>query len=239
MNKIREVILDTETTGLDPVTVTNPDGHKIIEIAGIELIDHIPTGEEFHVYIDPKREVPEASVKIHGITKEFLSGKPQFKEIEDELYSFLQDSTLIIHNAEFDIKFLEAETSLEKQDKLQILKQNTIDTLKLARKKRPDLRSHSLDSLGEKLEIDMTGRENYHGALIDCHILAGIYYELIYGQKQKKMFDDQSFTETLPKTEQNQAILRQKNLNTRITEEELNRHKNFISSINAEKNWNY
>ena len=153
MNKIREVVLDTETTGLDPVTVTNPDGHKIIEIAAIELIDHIPTGEEFHVYIDPKREVPEASVKIHGITREFLFGKPQFEEIEDELYKFLQDSTLVIHNAEFDIKFLEAETSSKKQDKLQILKQNTIDTLKLARKKRPDLRSHSLDNLGEKLEI--------------------------------------------------------------------------------------
>ena len=234
----REVVFDTETTGLEPKTADNPNGHKIIEVAGLELIDHVPTGNTFHAYINPKRDIPEESRKIHGLTNEFLKDKPMFSSIEEDLFLFLGESPLIIHNADFDLKFLEAEIAPKNRDKFDSLKGNTIDTLKLSRRKRPDLKSHSLDNLGIKLDIDMTGREKYHGALIDCNILALVYFELINGQKQKLMFDDKSYTGS---SELKKTIInsRDRPLDTRITREEIEEHKNFIRSICGEKKWSY
>ena len=234
----REVVFDTETTGLEPKTKENPEGHKIIEIAGLELIDHIPTGRTYHVYINPERDIPEESQKIHGLTNQFLKDKPVFRSIEEELFSFLDESPLIIHNAEFDLKFLEAEIKPENRNKLATLKTTTIDTLKLSRRTRPELKSHSLDNLGAKLEIDMSGREKYHGALVDCNILALVYFELINGQKQKRMFDESGRGEAvnLQKTE---VKARCKPLPSRLTKDEEDAHKKFILSISGQKNWDY
>ena len=118
----REIVLDTETTGLEPKTKDKPNGHKIIEIAGLELINHIQTGKSFHKYINPERDVSEESRKIHGLTNQFLRDKPLFSAIEDELFDFIDESPLIIHNAEFDLKFLEAEIKPKNKNKLSNLK---------------------------------------------------------------------------------------------------------------------
>ena len=234
----REIVLDTETTGLEPKTVDKQDGHKLIEIAGLELIDHIPTGKTYHTYINPERDVPEEARKIHGLTYEFLQDKPLFSAIEEDLFDFIGASPLIIHKAEFDLKFLEAEINPKNKNKFADLKRTAIDTLKLSRRKRPDLKSHSLDNLGAKLEIDMTGREEYHGALIDCNILALVYFELISGQKQKLMFADDihSYSEDIKKKD---IKSRDRILRTRLTQKEIDEHKKFIKSIHAEKNWKY
>ena len=171
---MRRIALDTETTGLNPL-----NGHRIVEIGCVELDDNIPTGEEWHIYLNPERDVPEAAEAVHGLSSKFLSDKPLFKEISDELLSFLGDAELVIHNAKFDIGFLNNELKLVNKPIINI--ENTIDTVILARKTIPGAAA-SLDALCKRFNIDLSRREK-HGALLDAQLLAEVYLELTGGRQ--------------------------------------------------------
>ena len=169
----REIVLDTETTGLSPVT-----GDRIVEIGCVELVNHIPTGKHFHRYLNPEREMPEDAYRVHGLSDEFLRDKPLFAEIAEEFLGFVGDATLIIHNAPFDMGFLNAE--LERV-RFASLSNEVIDTVMLARQVHPGARV-SLDALCKHYGID-NSRRTLHGALLDSEILAEVYLELIGGRQ--------------------------------------------------------
>jgi DNA polymerase-3 subunit epsilon len=169
----REIVLDTETTGLNPLS-----GDRIVEIGCIELVNHIPTGRHFHRYINPERPMPEDAFKVHGLSDAFLSDKPKYAEIVADFVDFIGDGTLIIHNAAFDIGFLNAEhTRLARP----VLDNEVIDTVMLARQVHPGARV-SLDALCKHYGID-NSRRTLHGALLDSEILADVYLELIGGRQ--------------------------------------------------------
>jgi DNA polymerase III subunit epsilon len=171
---MREIILDTETTGLDPAT-----GHRIVEIACLELMNHIPTGRSYHSYVNPERDVPVDAVAVHGLTAEFLGDKPRFAEIAEELVTFIDGAPLIIHNAEFDVRFINAE--FQRLAKPPLDGGLVVDTLLLARQKFPGAPA-SLDALCRRFGIDNSTR-NTHGALLDSGLLADVYLELIGGRQ--------------------------------------------------------
>jgi DNA polymerase-3 subunit epsilon len=171
---MREIALDTETTGLDPA-----DGHRIVEIGAVELINHIPSGNTYHVHINPERDMPPEAQAVHGLTTAFLRTKPVFASIWPDFVDFLGDATLIIHNAAFDMKFLNSELSSVSAGILS--GDRVIDTLTLARQKHP-LGPNSLDALCKRYGIDNSKREK-HGALIDAELLAEVYLELIGGRQ--------------------------------------------------------
>lgn len=171
---MREIILDTETTGLDPFS-----GDRLIEIGCLEIVNCMPTGSFFHTYINPQREVPEQAIKVHGLTYSFLKDFPEFAHVHEKFLAFLGDSPLVIHNAEFDLKFLNFE--LEKAF-LPALSNPVIDTLKLARKLFPGSPA-SLDALCRRFKVDARHR-TLHGALVDCELLAAVYLELRGGRQR-------------------------------------------------------
>jgi DNA polymerase III subunit epsilon len=170
---IRELVIDTETTGLDPL-----DGHRLVEIAAIELLNHLPTGKSFHRYMNPERDVPEAAQAVHGLTEEFLAPHPVFAAIAHEFLEFVGSDALVIHNAEFDLAFINAEL---KRMGLAPLASAVIDTLLLARRRFPG-QPANLDALCRRFAIDLSAREK-HGALIDGELLAAVYLELIGGRQ--------------------------------------------------------
>ncbi len=171
---MREIVLDTETTGLDPYS-----GHRLLEIGCVELINHMPTGKTYHQYINPEREVPEEAFKVHGLDNAFLDDKPKFAEVADAFLEFIGNDQLVIHNAEFDMKFLNAELGWLDRDKLPM--SQATDTLKIAREKFPGERVN-LDALCRKFGIDNSNRTK-HGALLDSELLAEVYLELIGGRE--------------------------------------------------------
>ena len=171
---MREIVLDTETTGLDPAA-----GHRIVEVAGLELFNHVATGRTFQRYINPEREMPEEAFRIHGLGDEFLSDKPKFSAVAEDLLAFLEDSTLVIHNADFDMRFLNAE--LERLDRPKLAPVSVVDTVHLARKRFPGAQAN-LDALCRRFEIDNSAR-TFHGALLDCELLAEVYLELRGGRQ--------------------------------------------------------
>lgn len=170
---IREIVLDTETTGL-----SHADGDRLVEIGCVELINHIPSGKTYHVYINPERDMPEEAFRVHGLSEEFLSDKPVFKTLAEEFRSFVDGARLIIHNASFDMGFLNAELGWAG---LPTLDNDVIDTVMLARRKHPGARV-SLDALCKHYGID-NSRRTLHGALLDSEILAEVYLELIGGKQ--------------------------------------------------------
>ena len=170
---IREIVLDTETTGLSP-----QGGDRLVEIGCVELINHIPTGKTFHVYINPERSMPEEAFRVHGLSEEFLSDKPLFKAVAEDFRAFIADATLVIHNAPFDMGFLNAEMEWAG---LPRLTNEVIDTVMVARQKHPGARV-SLDALCKHYGID-NSRRTLHGALLDSEILAEVYLELIGGKQ--------------------------------------------------------
>ena len=172
---MREIVLDTETTGLSP-----KKGDRIVEIGCVELIDHLPTGETFHEYINPERDMPERAYAVHGLSIEFLSDKPIFSDISKILDDFIDTSPLIIHNAEFDVSFLNSERVRLELEPLPM--DCAIDTLRLARKLFPGSQV-SLDALCRRFQIDNSDRA-LHGALMDAKLLAEVYLELIGGRQQ-------------------------------------------------------
>ena len=173
---IREIVLDTETTGLDP-----KHGHRLVEIGAIELINHIPSARDpFHIYINPERSMPEDAYAVHGISEEFLKDKPVFPEVAQDFLDFIDDSPLVIHNAAFDMKFINYELSVAGRDEIPMSR--AIDTVAMARKKFPGSPAN-LDALCKRFNVDNTGR-TLHGALIDADLLAGVYIELLGGRQQ-------------------------------------------------------
>jgi DNA polymerase-3 subunit epsilon len=170
---MREIVLDTETTGLDP-----REGHRIVEIACIELVHHVPTGRRFHRYINPQRDMPEDALAVHGLTAEFLAEQPLFPGILDELLAFIGSDPLVIHNAEFDLAFLNAELARVGREPIT---SRFIDTLGLARQRFPGSPA-SLDALCRRFAIDLSDRVE-HGAQIDCGLLAAVYLELLGGRQ--------------------------------------------------------
>jgi DNA polymerase-3 subunit epsilon len=170
----REIILDTETTGFDPA-----EGHRLVEIGCLELINHLPTGKVFQTYLNPLRDVPPDAARIHGLTTEFLKNHPLFTEKVGEFIDFIAEDTLVIHNAEFDMKFLNAE--LKAAGFKQLSMSRVIDTLPMARQKFPG-QPANLDALCRRFKIDNSGRK-FHGALLDSELLAEVYLELIGGRQ--------------------------------------------------------
>jgi DNA polymerase III subunit epsilon len=171
---MREIVLDTETTGLDPNA-----GHRIVEIACLELINHLPTGRHFQRYVNPGREVPEDALAVHGLSAAFLADKPSFAEIVPELLAFIDGAPLVIHNAEFDLGFLSAELALLGLAAVEA--SLAVDTLQLARRKFPGSPA-GLDALCRRFNIDSSAR-GLHGALLDAELLAEVYLELIGGRQ--------------------------------------------------------
>lgn len=171
---MREIVLDTETTGLDPAS-----GHRIVEVAGLELLHHLPTGRTFREYINPERDMPEEAERIHGLSAEFLKDKPLFAKIAPDFLDFIGDAKLVIHNAAFDMKFLNAELRQAGHDI--IAAERAIDTVALARQRFPGAQV-SLDALCRRFEIDNSAR-TFHGALLDCELLAEVYLELRGGRQ--------------------------------------------------------
>ncbi len=170
---MREMILDTETTGLDPAE------HRLVEIACIELVNHLPTGRSFQRYLNPERDMHEDAQRVHGLTAEFLADKPKFAEIVDEFLDFVGDAGLVIHNADFDMGFINAELARAKRPAID--RARATDTVTLARRKFPG-QPASLDALCQRFAIDNTHR-TLHGALLDAELLAEVYLELIGGRQ--------------------------------------------------------
>lgn len=172
---MREVVLDTETTGFDPVG----NGDRLVEIGGLELWNHIPTGKNLQLYLNPERDMPEAAFQIHGLSGEFLGDKPKFVEVVDKFLDFVGDAQLVIHNAEFDMKFINFE--LERAGKISIPLVRATDTVRMARVKFPGAPA-SLDALCKRFNIDNSAR-SLHGALLDAQLLAEVYIELLGGRQ--------------------------------------------------------
>ena len=178
---MREIVLDTETTGLDV-----SQGHKIIEIGALEIMNLVPSGKTLHLYINPERDIDPDAIKIHGITNEFVSDKPLFKNVAQEFLDFIGDDNLVIHNASFDMGFLNFE--LNHAGFRSISNENVIDTLKIARQKFPGAQA-SLDALCRRFQIDNSHRD-LHGALIDADLLASVYVELKGGLQPTLLLDN-------------------------------------------------
>lgn len=170
---MREIVLDTETTGFKP-----EEGHRLVEIGCLELVNHVQTGNRFHVYINPERPVPPEAAAVHGLTDEFLADKPVFETVAAEFVAFIGDSPLVIHNAAFDMKFLRWELKLLGYPDL---KNEAIDTLLMARQKFPGAPA-TLDALCKRFGVDNSGR-TFHGALLDAQLLAEVYLELLGGRQ--------------------------------------------------------
>lgn len=225
----REIVLDTETTGLSPAT-----GDRLVEIGCVELINHIPTGRTFHVYLNPERDMPEEAYRVHGLTNEFLADKPLFASVVDDLIAFLDDAVLVIHNAAFDIGFLNAE--LEKAGR-PALTNTVVDTVTLAREINPGARA-SLDALCKLYGID-NSRRTLHGALLDSEILADVYLELIGGRQvalalvaETGMSASEAFAARAP------ARQRPVPLEPRVTPAEIAAHAALIDTIGSDALWN-
>jgi DNA polymerase-3 subunit epsilon len=171
---MREIVLDTETTGLDPFS-----GHRVVEIGCVELINHVRTGNYFHTYLNPERDMPREAENVHGLSEAFLKDKPRFAEVAGSFLEFIADSTLVIHNAAFDMKFLNAELSVAKRHTIPM--ERAIDTVLMARQKFPG-QPASLDALCKRFSIDLTARTK-HGALLDAELLADVYLELLGGRQ--------------------------------------------------------
>jgi DNA polymerase-3 subunit epsilon len=224
---MREIILDTETTGLDPAS-----GHRIVEIGCVELLNAIPTGAVFHVYINPERDMPEEAFRVHGLSAEFLADKPVFAKIADEFLTFMGDAKIIAHNAEFDVRFLNAELAL--LGKEAIAAGRVVDTLALARRKFPGS-ANSLDALCARYGID-TSRRTKHGALLDAEILAEVYAELTGGRQANLVFGENASSSGLSGA----SLLSQRPhpLPPRLGNGDLSRHRAFVATLGEPPVWN-
>ena len=215
---MREIILDTETTGLDPKM-----GHRLVEIGAVELINHTPTGVNYQTYINPERDVDLVAQEIHGLTNEFLKQHPTFGDVSAEFMDFVSDSTLVIHNAPFDLAFINME--LDRLGEPSISSDRVIDTLVLARKKFPGAQAN-LDALCRRFAIENRHRE-LHGALVDAALLADVYIELI-GGKEPTLGLSAKKTNTVA---EDTTRVYQKPRSFPVTEEELELHRAFVKTL--------
>jgi len=225
---VREIVLDTETTGLDPSS-----GHRLVEIGCIELVNRFPTGRTFHRYVNPERDIPAEAFAVHGISAEFLKDKPGFAAIADELLAFLGDAALVIHNAQFDLGFINAE--LERAARPLLPRERLVDTLLLARRKYP-AGPNRLDDLCARYAID-NSRRTKHGALLDAELLAEVYVELIGARQATLVLVDTN-------TGNGQAIAgvatlraRATALPIRVTAADREAHRSFVATLGAAPIW--
>lgn len=224
---MREIVLDTETTGLDPL-----DGHRLVEIGCIELINRIPSGQTFHQYFNPQRGMPAEAFAVHGLREEFLKDKMFFAEVADDLIAFLGDAPLVIHNAAFDLGFLNAE--LDRAGRPPIGRERMVDTLLLARRKHPG-GSNRLDDLCVRYAID-NSRRTKHGALLDAELLAEVYVELI-GARQAQLVLSQA---ALPSQVRGEPIIVRQRLVplvATVTADERAAHRAFITTLGENAVW--
>jgi DNA polymerase-3 subunit epsilon len=224
---MREIVLDTETTGFEPET-----GDRIVEIGAIELLNHLPTGVTFHQYINPERAMPQSAFEVHGLGDEFLADKPVFKVIGQTFLDFVGDATLVIHNASFDMKFLAHE--LRWAGLAPIPMERSIDTVAIARKKFPGS-PVSLDALCRRFGIDNSAREK-HGALLDSELLAEVYLELIGGRQPGLVLattEEAKVADTGPWMPPARPLP----LPPRLTEAEAAEHAQFVARLGAEALW--
>lgn len=218
---MREIVLDTETTGLDPYT-----GHRVVEIGCVELVNRIPSGATYHVYLNPERDMPPEAEAVHGLTAQFLSDKQRFAEIADDLVAFLGDAALVIHNAGFDLAFLNAE--LDRVKRPLIGRDRAIDTLTLARRRHPG-GPNKLDDLCSRYGID-NSRRTKHGALLDAELLAEVYAELI-GGRQARLGLVKETTAAAAAIAAAGVRVRPEALASLLTETERNAHRRFIATL--------
>jgi DNA polymerase III subunit epsilon len=228
---MREIVLDTETTGLDP-----NDGHRVIDIGCVELMDHFPTGRTFQAYLNPERDVPLDVQKVHGITTEFLADKPFFAAVVDEFLEFIGDAPLVIHNASFDLKFLNSE--LHRLQRPPIPLARAIDTIDIAKSKIPGAR-YSLDELCRRFSIDLTSR-SLHGALLDSQLTAQVYLELVGGRQKNLLLSPSDEEAAIVIAEVRVARMRPEPLAPRFTEVEIEVHTAFVEKeLGADAVWNW
>ena len=225
---MREIVFDTETTGLDPLT-----GDRLVEIGCIEMINRFPTGNTFHRYLNPERDMPEPAFKVHGLSIDFLKDKPLFAHVVDELVEFLGDAPLVAHNAMFDLTFLNAE--LERAGKAAISRERLVDTLMLARRKYPG-GSNRLDDLCLRYRID-NSRRTKHGALLDAELLAEVYIELIGARQAMLGLAHAVSGAATMRGPQSAILVRPEPLPPRLSEDERAAHRAFIATLGASPLW--
>lgn len=226
---MREIVLDTETTGISPA-----EGHRVCEIGCVELDNHMPTGRTFHVYVNPERDMPEGAFRVHGLSEEFLRDKPRFAEIVDDFLEFVTDTPLVIHNASFDMGFLNAE--LKRTGKKNLPPSQAIDTLTMARRKFPGAQN-SLDALCRRFAVDNSNRVK-HGALLDSELLAEVYLELIGGREPGLgLAADAGGSGATSRSGRTRRTARDKPLSPLLTEEEREAHAAFIATLGDDTLW--
>ncbi len=225
---MREIVLDTETTGLDPF-----DGHRVVEIGCIELLNRIPTGRVWHCHLNPEREVPFQAFEVHGLSTEFLRDKPRFGELADDMLTFIEGAMLVMHNAAFDFGFLNAE--LDRLARPLLRWDRVVDTLALARRRHPGAPC-SLDALCKRYGVDLSERET-HGALLDCRLLTAVYVELVGGHQARLEFAATGAEAALLGANQDAIKPRQRPLAPRLTAAEIEAHRAFVATLGAEALW--
>jgi len=225
---MREIVLDTETTGLDPLR-----GDRLVEVGCVEIFNRMPTGLTFHRYVNPERDMPQEAFAVHGLSSEFLADKPLFSAIADELLDFIGDAPLVIHNASFDISFINAE--FDRLKRPPIPRDRLVDTLLLARRKHPGV-SNRLDDLCSRYAID-NSRRTKHGALLDAELLAEVYIDLIGARQSQLILAD---TRRFDASIQLDAPRRQRPaaLAPRITEDDRDAHRAFVATLGDKAIWN-
>lgn len=222
---MREISLDTETTGLSPKS-----GDRVVEIGCVEMVNFVATGEVFHVYINPQRDMPDGAFKVHGLSEEFLRGHPVFADVIDDFLAFIGDDPLVIHNASFDMGFLNAE--LERAGRPALSMDRAIDTVRMARQKFPGAQA-SLDALCRRFSIDNSNRE-LHGALLDAQLLADVYLELKGGRQTGFGLEDEASVEAETEVTGSIKVETREKRELRKFEpsaEELARHEAFIEKL--------
>jgi DNA polymerase III subunit epsilon len=224
---VREIVFDTETTGLDPL-----QGDRLVEIGCIELVNHFPTGKSFHCYFNPQRDIPESALKVHGLTVAFLQDKPLFADKAGDLIAFLGDARLVAHNAMFDFAFLNAE--LERAGRIMVSRERMVDTLLIARRKHPG-GANRLDDLCARYAVD-NSRRTKHGALLDAELLAEVYIELI-GARQAQLI----LSQAVAPAHRGVALVtvgeRPIPLAPRLTDEDRAAHRRFIATLGEGAIW--
>jgi DNA polymerase-3 subunit epsilon len=225
---MREIVFDTETTGLDPL-----QGHRLVEIGCIELVNRIPSGQVFHRYVNPDRDMPHEAFAVHGLSLEFLQDKPRFPDICEELIEFIGDAPLVAHNASFDLGFLNAE--FERCKKMLLTRDRLVDTLMLARRRHPG-GSNRLDDLCARYGID-NSRRTKHGALLDAELLAEVYVELIGGRQASLILVETSHEIATTRYRTTAAPPRPVALPPRLSDAELVAHAAFIASLGTQAIW--
>jgi DNA polymerase-3 subunit epsilon len=218
---MREIVLDTETTGLDPLA-----GHRVVEVGCVELVNHLPTGRVLHRYINPERDMPQEAFAVHGLSVEFLAGHPVFAAVADELVEFLGDAQLVIHNAEFDMRFLNWELQQLGRDVMPM--ERAVDTVAMARRRFPGSPAN-LDALCRRFAIDNTSRVK-HGALLDAELLAEVYLELIGGRQPGLALGLAVETAARPAGVQQQVTVRPPRPHA-ASEAELAAHAEFLAQL--------